>query len=135
MARVAPDHDLTPTLAAAERWITTCLIEDGSIFTEKPLWAAPLVDEVYHAFADHPDLGADDFMTKLKGQIGAASHTAQQLAAEMLWVLLLFPTNMKASSKRRQIAELWAMAGQGLPDSHPMMLDAVLFGIGSGGPA
>ena len=55
--------------------------------------------------------------------------------AEMLWVLLLFPSNMKARSKRQQISELWAMSAQQLSDQHPMLLDNVLAGIGGSGPA
>jgi hypothetical protein len=135
MARQVHDRDISSTLAAAERWIKTCLIEDRSVFSEKSLWTAQLVDEVYHAFVEHPDFGADDFMTKLKGQMRSASPAAKQLSAEMLWALLLFPSNMKARSKRKQISEIWAMSGQQISDDHPVMLDKVLAGIGSGGPA
>jgi hypothetical protein len=135
MARQVHVRDISSTLAAAERWINTCLIENRSVFSEKSLWTVQLVDDVYHAFVEHPDYGEDDFMTKLEGQMRAASPAAHQLMAEMLWALLLFPSNMKASSKRKQISEMWAMSGQPLSDDHPMMLDNVLTGIGSGGPA
>jgi hypothetical protein len=99
MARQAHNRDLAPVLAAAERWINTCLIEDQSILSGKPLWTASLVDEVYHAFVGHPDYGDDDFMTKLKGQMKAASAPVQQLMAEMLWALLLFPSNTKGENQ------------------------------------
>ena len=52
--------------------------------------------DVYQAFVKHPNYGQDDFMTKLKGQMAPASALAQQLMGEMLWALLLFPSNMKA---------------------------------------
>lgn len=135
MAHQVHDRDISSTLTAAERWINTCLIENCSVFSDASLWTARLVDEVYHAFVEHPDFGEDDFITKLKGQIRPASSAAQQLMAEMLWVLLLFPSNMKASSKRKQISEMWAISGQQLSDDHPMMTDSTLAGIGSGGPA
>jgi len=48
-------------------------------------------------------------MTKLKRQMKSASPSAQQLMAEMLWALLLFPSNMKARTKRRQVNDLWAL--------------------------
>jgi hypothetical protein len=134
MARQAHNRDLAPVLAAAERWINTCLINDQSILSNKPLWTPPLVDETYHTFVDHPDYGDDDFMTKLKGQMKAASAPAQQLMAEMLWALLLFPSNMKARTKAQQVRTLWAMSGEQLPDNLPFMRDEVLTGIGSGGP-
>jgi hypothetical protein len=135
MARLVHDRDISSTIAAAKYWIDKCLIEDHAVLSENSLWTVRLVDEVYHAFVEHPDYGADDFITKLKGQIRQVSPAAQQLVAEMLWVLLLFPSNMKARSKRKQISELWAMSGQQVSENHPMMLDNVLAGIGSGGPA
>ncbi len=98
------------------------------------LATAALVQEVYLAFVEHPDVGEDDFMTKLKGQMKNASPHAQQLMAEMLWALLLFPSNMKARTKRQQVRELWALSGQQLAENHPFLCDNVLIGIGSGGP-
>jgi hypothetical protein len=134
MARQVHNRDISSTLAAAEKWINGCLIGDGSIFSEASLWTALLVDEVHHAFVEHPDFGKDDFMTKLKGQIKAASPSAQQLMAEMLWALLLFPSNMKARTKRKQIADIWSLSGQRLSGDIPPMREEVLVGIGSGGP-
>jgi hypothetical protein len=99
MASKIHNRDINPTLDAADKWINECLVEDGSLFSEDSLWTSLLVDEVHHAFVDHPDLGKDDFMTKLKGQMDAASPRAQELMAEMLWALLLFPSNMKARTE------------------------------------
>src|SRR4051794_14227181 len=103
MAKQVPDRDIAPTLAAANHWIRSCLIEDGSVFAPGTLWRAELVEEVNHAFVDHPDEGTDDFMTKLKGQMASATAPAQCLMAEMLWALLIFPSNIKAKTKRQQI--------------------------------
>jgi hypothetical protein len=68
MARQVHNRDISQTLAAADQWIKMCLVEDGSLFSHASLWTAQLVDEVSHAFVEHPDLGEDDFITKLKGQ-------------------------------------------------------------------
>jgi 5-methylcytosine-specific restriction protein B len=127
-------RDTSHVLAAAEQWIRTCLIEDGSIFSTEPRWTALLVTEVFKAFVEHPDFGDDDFMTKLKGQMKNASPQAQQLTAEMLWALLLFPSNMKARTKRQQVREIWALSGQPLAENLPLLDEQALFGIGSGGP-
>jgi hypothetical protein len=89
---------------------------------------------VYSAFVEHPDNSRDDFMTKFKRQMEKSSPPALQLAAEMLWSLLLFPSNMKAKTKRKQIREIWALSGQELSAEHPALRDSVLDGIGSGGP-
>lgn len=135
MARQNNERDTTPILSAASRWIQECLIQDGSVFTPgQSLWTAPIVDEVYHAFVNHPDVSSDDFMTKLKRQLGQNSPAAQRLAAEMLWSLLLFPSNMKARTKRQQISDIWGLADEALPQDHNLLRDDVLVGIGSGGP-
>lgn len=134
MPRQIHNRDISSTLAAAEQWIRTCMIEDGSLFSSNSLWMAPLVDEVHRAFVEHPDFGADDFITKLKGQMRPAAAPAQQLLAEMLWALLLFPSNMKSRTKRRQVREMWALSGQQVPEDHALLREDVLAGIGSGGP-
>lgn len=134
MARKFRERDSSPVLAAAEQWIEKCLIEDGAVFSTNPLWTSSLVAEVASAFVDHPDFGGDDFMTKLKRQMRSASHSAQWLMAEMLWSLLLFPSNMKARTKRRQVCDIWALSGQTQAENHPLLRDQVLVGIGSGGP-
>ncbi len=134
MARQTNRRNLTPILAAAEKWINTCVIQDGSLFSPEKLWNAPLVADVRHAFVDNPDNGDDGFITKLKGQMATTSPLAQKLMAEMLWALLLFPSNMKARTKRQQIRDLWALSGDPLSESLPLLSDTVLEGIGSGGP-
>ena len=134
MARTVRDKDISATLAAADQWIKMCILDDRSILSTESLWTPPLVQDVHHAFVDHPDLGTDDFMTKLKGQMRPASPSGQRLMAEMLWALLLFPSNIKARTKRQQIRDLWALSGQQLPADHPLLHDEVLDGIGSGGP-
>jgi|SRR5882672_3278985 len=106
MARQLQNRDISPILAAAELWIRTCLIEDHSVFLQDSRWTVALADEVHGAFVEHPDFGGDDFMTKLKGQMKRGSPAAQQLMSEMLRALLLFPSNMKARTKRQCAEQL-----------------------------
>ena len=134
MAREVHNRDISPTLSAAEAWIRACLIQDGSLFSDAPLWGDAEIEEVHRAFVEHPDFGKDDFMTKLSGQMKFASASAQQLMAELLWALLLFPSNMKAETKRRQVEEIWELSGDKLPAGSNLISDEVLDGIGSGGP-
>jgi len=133
MARQFNERDVSLVLQAAKRWIKDCLIADGSVFTGTSLWTSALLTDDYRAFVEHPDFSADDFMTKLKRQMSAAPPPAQQLMAEALWALLLFPSNLRSSTKRRQVLDLWSMSGQNLPATHPLLSDGVLVGIGSGG--
>lgn len=134
MARQVHNRDIGPTLVAARQWIDTCLIGDGSLFSTDTLWTVANVEDVVRAFVDHPDEGNDDFLTKLKGQMTPATIGARRLMAEMLWALLLFPSNMKAPTKRQQIREMWALGGASLHESQPLLSDDILKGIGSGGP-
>jgi 5-methylcytosine-specific restriction protein B len=134
MATKSGDRDLGPILAGAQKWIASCLIDDGSVLSSGSLWTSPLVEEVRSAFVDHPDAGKDDFLTKLKGQLKSASADAQCLMAEMLWALLLFPSNIQSETKRWQTREVWQLSGRAIPENHPMLSDAVVMGVGSGGP-
>lgn len=134
MARLTNSDDLAPVLAAFNRWKDTCLVEDGSLFSPAALWTSDNIEEVREAFVDHPDEGDDNFTTKLKGQFKGASAAAQQLMAEMMWALLLFPSNINPDTKREQIRDIWALSGQELNESLPLLSDGVLAGIGSGGP-
>ena len=134
MARSSSKQDFAPILAAFRQWIDRCLIGDSSVFTPEALWTGANVEEVRSAFVDHPDEGADDFSTKLRGQMKATSPSAQRLMAEMLWALLLFPSNVGADTKRKQVRDLWGRSGSQLEQDHPLLADKVLAGIGSGGP-
>ena len=133
MASKTNKWDLSATLNAARLWIDTCLIEDGSVFGSKQLWVPDLVQEVKRAFVEHPDAGEGDFWSKLKGQMATASASSQQLMAEMMWALLLFPSNVKAETKRRQVREAWALSGEQLDEGLPLLQESVLSCIGSGG--
>ncbi|HEX9161440.1 MAG TPA: EVE domain-containing protein, partial [Thermoanaerobaculia bacterium] len=134
MAIEIASRDLSPTLDAARAWIDRCLIADVSVLSTSSLWTGENINEVRKAFVDHPDEGKDDFMTKLRKQMGPAPPPAQQLMAEMLWALLLFPSNVNPGTKRKHIRSIWAMSGTELPDDAPALSDDVLVGIGSGGP-
>ena len=134
MARLTKSRSLEPVINAAQEWIRNCLIADNSVFTTDALWTQGNVAEVRKAFVDHPDEGKDDFSTKLKGQMKSASPSAKRLMAEMVWALLLFPSNIKVSTKRHQVGEIWSMSGEALVEGQLLLGDNVLAGIGSGGP-
>jgi 5-methylcytosine-specific restriction protein B len=135
MARHITKRDIEPILSAARTWINDCLIADGSLFSDRELWTPALVEEVRAAFVDNPDESSDKFMVKLERQLAPASSSAKRLMAELIWGLLLFPSNMKAGTKRTQIAQAWAWSGEPFNEGHSFLSDEVLAGIGSGGQA
>ncbi|MDQ6771318.1 MAG: AAA family ATPase [Gemmatimonadota bacterium] len=134
MARITPEEDFSAIIAVAQNWVETCMIEDGSMLSNKSLWTLANVENVREAFVGNPDTGKDDFLTKLKRQAERSSQPGKQLMAEMLWALLLFPSNVAPHTKRNQIAEIWKLSGEPFPSSSPLLADHILAGIGSGGP-
>jgi 5-methylcytosine-specific restriction enzyme B len=112
MARLTKSRSLEPVINAAQEWVRNCLIGDRSVFSADALWTQENVAEVHRAFVEHPDEGDDNFLTKLKGQMEPASASAKRLMAEMAWALLLFPSNIKVSTKRQQVSDIWSMSGE-----------------------
>lgn len=55
--------------------------------------------------------------------------------AEMMWVMLLFPSNVGATKKRENVLTIWSWSGDSLKEGHRLLSDEVLDGIGSGGVA
>jgi hypothetical protein len=134
MARKGSNRDFSNILQAVRGWIDHCLVHDGSLFGRQQLWTPALVSAVYEGFAGNPDLGRDDFFTKLTGQMRPLGSDGRRLMGEVLWALLLFPSNIKPKTKRQQILALWEMSDAPLSPNHPLLQDDILRGIGSGGP-
>ncbi|NIJ24624.1 MrcB family domain-containing protein [Sphingomonas japonica] len=99
------------------------------------LWTKVNLDELYLRFVQSPDEGEGDFQNKLRSQLADAAPEAIQLMAEILWVILLFPSGIGASKKRKSVAEIWSWSGLQLDLSSPYLADDVLGGIGSAGTA
>jgi 5-methylcytosine-specific restriction enzyme B len=79
-------------------------------------------------------MGTDKFVVKLGRQLAEASPQAQQLSAEMLWVMSLFPSNIGAKAKQALVRHAWSWSGEELPQDHPMLNRELLSGLGSAGP-
>jgi 5-methylcytosine-specific restriction protein B len=136
MAIKVTDRDLSPILAAARSWIDRCLIGNSSLLSaDDTRWTSTNADSLQAAFVDRPDDGDDDFMTKLQRQMSDAGAPAQLLMAEMMWVLLLFPSNISPKVKRTHVRDVWSWSGDTLSSTHPLLEDAVLVGVGSAGTA
>ena len=133
MACIAGHRDISPTLAAARRWINDCLVADKTVYGDRDLWTPDLIREVREAFDSHPDTGRDRFIVKLRRQMTTCSPAGQQLMSEQLWALLLFPDSVAIATKRKQLREIWDLSGAPFPEGREPLQDAVLQGIGSGG--
>ena len=134
MPKPSPDH---PVLRAAARWRDRCLRNEGSVFTDKSLWNSENVAFLVRHYADNLDEGEGNFFEKLETQLAPAPASAKQLAAEMLWVMYLYPVpgSMQPGTKRQQIRQVWEWSGEPLPDAPVELEEALNDGVGHPGTA
>jgi 5-methylcytosine-specific restriction protein B len=118
-----------------------CLINGGSLFTDQAIWASEYVMELDKYFVGNLDAGEGDFFSKLETQIELASPQAKILMAEMLWFMLLCPSNIGSESKRSSFQRVFALSGNELQKvvtndiQAKYLSDDVLSGVGSAGTA
>ncbi len=127
------EHDTARIFEAADAFRSKCLLNDGSlIFEGEAVWRPEVLDRVHKAFVATPDEGDRSFMDKFKDQIGQAGKEVIRLAAEILCVYFLFPSNVGGTRKRQVVNDVLGWSGDSLPVSHPVSA-AFSNGIGSGG--
>lgn len=105
--------------------------------TDHPLWTLANLETLLGLFVGNPIVGSSrDFLDKLSEQLKGAPPPVIQLAAEVIWFLLLFPSpnSMKAETKREAVRQIWSWSGEELPNS-PYLDDAHLHGVGHPGTA
>ena len=126
-------HSAT-VLKAATVWQETCLQKEGSMFSHRPLWTKQNISQLRTLFVDHPLLDDRPFYEKLHAQIGTAAPEISQLAAEAIWILLLFvyEEHFGVETKRERISEVWNFSKETLPES-PYLSDDCLRGLANPG--
>lgn len=134
MALYTYHHDAPAVVAAAQQWVEQSLILDGSVFADERVSTADNFDALDTYFVKRPDEGTGSFYEKLDIQLRPAPAAARKLMAELIWALLLFPSNINADTKRNQVVLVWRSGGGDIASDHPLLKDSVLGGIGSGGP-
>lgn len=135
MSRYCGQKDVTGTLSAAAHWKSKCLIDQGSIFDFGNVWTIENVEQLVTNYVNNLDYGDGNFLEKLEKQLAPATNAAKILCAEMMWVMLLGPSNIKPKKKIQNIETILSWAGYSLPNSADLLGEAALAGIGSGGTA
>ncbi|QHS15478.1 AAA domain-containing protein [Shewanella sp. Arc9-LZ] len=137
MARYCGDRNSELLIANARRFKETCLVQGKSLFTNEVVWTGENCNELIINFVNKPDAGNGDFFEKLETQLVTTSANAKVLAAEMLWLMFLCPSNTGPESKRVSIERVFAWSGlqmtPALKDEY--LSDHSLTGIGSAGTA
>lgn len=131
MARL-PEH--APIYGAAEHWREHCLEMPGSVFTDESIWTDEALEDLEEHFVEDPIEGKGSFIGKLEVQLEDASPVAVQLCAEMLWLMLIYPSNLTAGKKQMYARKVWGWSGDQLPEKNDLLSRKLLKrGIGSPG--
>lgn len=132
MARYS-EHETSRIYEAAKVFRNNCLLRDGSLlFEQARLWRPELLERIHTALVAAPDEGDRSFIDKFRDQIKSAGPEVIQLAAELLAVYFLFPSNVGGFRKRQVVNEVLDWSRNSLPETHLISL-AFEHGIGSGG--
>jgi len=84
------------------RWLTVELLKGGSLLTPgASIWTSEHLAELTQHFVANPDLGKDDFLTKLRGQLRDVSPGGIQLMAELIVIYSLIIWNGAISAARK----------------------------------
>ena len=122
---------------AAAHWASVALKNNGSLFEHgRRVWASESVVDLFERFVGNPIHSSEDFLTKLRRQLDGAPRETYLLAAEILYVNLLAPSNAAADTKRQTLGEVLSwVPGEPTPSLLPELSAALELGVGSFGPA
>ena len=101
-------------LEIANAWKQKCLINDQSVFTPNSLWSLDSLNELRSFLVGKEILGDDRFYNKLRIQLENSSPKTKQLAAELIYILLLFSSNITRERKKKDVSSIWLTSGENL---------------------
>jgi 5-methylcytosine-specific restriction protein B len=141
MSRYNPKHHASAVFNAAEKFKDQALVGGDSIFGNQKIWVpenfAPLVKH----YVNNPLIGDEgNMVAKLGQQLRPCPPESVALFAEIYWILLLGPTNLRATKKRERIRHVWSMAPSPIAPfptnfaNSPFLNEEALSGLGSAGP-
>ncbi|MGH8901515.1 MAG: hypothetical protein ACRDYA_07500 [Egibacteraceae bacterium] len=115
------------TYAAAAFFVDQALGMAGSLFSPgRPVWTPHVLADLRDRHASAADALGDGFTTRWARRLDGAPAEGLQLASEMLYVHLLFATDLSAKTKRRLVAETLVRSPD--PPAVPTALDSALDG-------
>ena len=134
MSRYCPGSDSEPILRAAEHWKSVGLNSNGSVFDKGEVWSLANLEELEKRYVNKLDPGQGNFLAKLEGQLKVSDAAVKLLAAEMIWVMYLCPSNITVETKKKNIQIIWEWSSESFPEDSEWVTYEMLNGIGSGGP-
>jgi hypothetical protein len=106
----------------------------GSILSTRPLWARKNVGMLHRVIAEGLPRGAGCAPDELYQALKGAPPETTQLAAEMLWIMLLFPADITPVEKVGRVMEVWSWSGEALSPAHPHLAPLNMGGLVDAGP-
>ena len=135
MSRYNPDFTAEPVFEAAELWKEKCLLNGGSLFSERNLWNLGNIKELMKHFVNNPDELPGRFWDKFEKQLGPASKSAKLFASEIIYILYL-PScrhNQKTTLNGVNRIRGWA-DDEPIDTNNPIFMGEILVGLGAGEP-
>lgn len=125
----ATEPTAAPVYAATERFVDRALRTGGSLFRGAKVWTAPVLDDLHARMGDGVEpitaAGAHEtFGERWQRQLRDAPDTTLQLAGELLFVHVLFATDLTAKTKRDLVYGTLSRAA--VPATVPHDLDQAL---------
>lgn len=127
------ERKCSKTYEAAQLFRNNCLMADGSLlFGESAVWSLAHLRNLLSALV--PDEGDRTFMLKFQDQLKSIGQQEKRLAAEVLCIYFLFPSDITGNHKRRIINEVlaWTNGADSLTEDNKVS-QAFEKGIGSSG--
>lgn len=134
MSRYCPGAVPEPILKAAAHWRCVGLLSEGSVFDRGEVWTQANLRVLKEHYIDRQDPGQGNFLEKLESQLKPTEPVVKILAAEMIWLLYLCPSNIGVDKKKGDIKQIWEWSSDLCPVDAEWLSDETLNGIGSGGP-
>ncbi len=122
---------------AAQQFVEQVLAKDGSLFSpNQPIWTLDQLSELERRLALQPaEASKGSFLTNLRAQLAGASAPIYQLMAELYFVHVMNPGNLKSGSAEKQqtIRTIlgWAEGSADFPNELALALDYGLPNTGS----
>ena len=120
MSRFCGELDVSAVLDAGQHWRNSALRGDASVLGGERIWTLANLQELDNRFTNNPDETDRSFVDKLHDQLANSSAHVKQLAAEIMWLLLLCPSNISADRKRSNIRKIWDWSNTTLSRNQPM---------------
>ncbi len=133
MSRFCGEKKVEPLFRAAQHWKEKSLLSNSSVIARGAIWTLSNLETLEQHFVNQSVEGGRDFFEKLEIQLDPVEPRVKQLAAEMLWFMLLCPSNIRQSKKRENIKRIWGWSGETFPEDSEWITDDVLGGAGSAG--